>query len=197
MPAVLHIYRFTKGSTMKKLFSTFASTMFAFSVAGCNAGPLDKAEELLKEQHAYMCQMESRTASNSEKADAQRKYMEVSNKIGQVKMEIMSDQKAQVKFQTMSSKIGKMPCTDASSKADAKAASAKSKDLIKDLGKHLCAYSKTTDGMEQAKIMLEADKVRKQLKDSIASLKNAGEKSKADDLSDEVRALEMNQKSGC
>ena len=183
---------------MKKLTLILSFCLGMITIAApAAAAPLDDAERLLKEQHVQQCRMSSRTASNSEKAAAQREYMAISNRLGKVKMAIMSDQEAQVSFTQLTAKIGKLPCTDAASKADAKAAAGGAAELVKALGTHLCAYNSTTDAVQQAMAMIEADKVRKKIKDAVASLKNAGDEAAADALDKQVRDLELNAKSGC
>lgn len=178
---------------------SFVLAFVAVALASQPAQAVDmaKAKKLLEDQQAHQCVMSSRTASDSEKAKAQQQYMKVSNEIGALSMEMMSDANAQVEFINLRSAIGNQPCTDAASKKDAKAAAGNAGKLVAELRKHLCAYNASNDWTVKPKHMLKADESRKKIKDASASMKSAGDVAGSRALDDAVRNLEMSPGSGC
>lgn len=183
---------------MKKVITAvFAVVLATLASFPAQAVDMAKAKKLLEDQQMHQCVMSSRTASDREKAAAQQKYMQISNEIGGLSMEMMSDAGAQVEFINLRNTIGNQPCTDAASKKDAEAAAGNAGSLVAELRKHLCAYNASNDWAVKPKHMLKADETRKKIKDASASMKAAGDVAGSRALDDEVRNVEMSPGSGC
>lgn len=169
--------------------SLIAIAVLSISVSGLvQAADLDKAERLLKQQHAQQCVLRDPAASAADKTKANRKTMEIGSEIGKIKMGMMSDMDAQVRFIKLQSKIGKMACASSTSSADY---DQQVRAAVQKLKKTLCAARRESDPIQMGIKMASADKARRTVKDLEAELDRTGNKAALDELESQVHTLEM------